>query len=54
MNNCRQVKAQKMRLTFGMDRSQVSVLKERDEVGLSGLLKGHYSGGLETEIGLKP
>lgn len=53
MNDCRHIKHKK-RLTFGVDRSQISVLKERDKVGLSGFLESHYSGGLEAEIGLNP
>ena len=38
--------------TLSVDGSQVGVLEERDEVGLGSFLKGHDSGGLETEIGL--
>ena len=53
MNNCRHVKHKKETLTFGMDSSQVGVLKERDEVSLGGFLQSHYSGGLEAKIGLK-
>ena len=40
------------RLTFSMDGSQVSVLKERNEVSLGGFLQSHHSGGLEAEIRL--
>jgi hypothetical protein len=36
-----------------VDGSQVGVFKEGDEVSLGGFLQGHYSGGLEAEIGLK-
>jgi hypothetical protein len=39
--------------TFGVDGSQVSILEQRDEVGLSGLLKSHDGGGLEAQIGLE-
>ena len=35
-----------------MDGSEVSVLEEGDEVGLSSLLKGHDGGGLEAEVRL--
>ena len=38
--------------TLSVDGGQVGVLEERDEVGLSGLLKGHDGGGLEAEIRL--
>ena len=38
--------------TLGVDGSQVGVLEERDEVGLSSLLESHDGGRLETEIGL--
>ena len=37
---------------LGMDRGEVGVLEERDEVCLRGLLEGHYSGRLEAEIRL--
>lgn len=36
-----------------MDGSQVGILEQGDEVCLSGLLKGHDGGGLETQIGLE-
>ena len=36
-----------------MDGSEVSVLEEGDEVGLSSLLKSHDRGGLEAEIRLQ-
>lgn len=36
-----------------MDGAQVGVLKERDEVGLNGLLKSADGRGLEAEIGLE-
>ena len=39
--------------TLGVDGSQVGVLEETDEVGLSSLLEGQDGGGLETEIGLE-
>jgi len=39
--------------TFGVDSSQVSVLKEGDKISLSGFLQSHHSGGLEAEIGLE-
>jgi len=39
--------------TLGVDGSQVSVLKERHEVGLSGLLESHDGRGLETQVGLE-
>ena len=35
-----------------MDGSQVGILEQRDEVSLSGLLKGHDGGGLEAQIRL--
>ena len=38
---------------LGMNRRKVSVLEERHEVGLSGLLESHDGRGLETEIRLK-
>lgn len=38
--------------TLSVDGGQVGVLEEGDEVGLSSLLKGHHSGGLETKIRL--
>jgi hypothetical protein len=39
--------------TLGVDGSQVGVLEQGDEVSLSGLLKSHDGGGLETQVGLK-
>lgn len=36
-----------------MDGTQVGVLKERDEVGLNGLLKSTDGRGLEAEVGLE-
>jgi len=39
--------------TLGVDGSQVGVLKERDEVGLGGLLEGTDGRGLEAEVGLE-
>jgi len=39
--------------TPGVDGSQVGVLEEGDEVGLSSLLKGHNSRGLEPKIRLE-
>ena len=36
-----------------MDSAQVGILKERDEVGLNGLLQGADGGGLEAEIGFE-
>jgi hypothetical protein len=39
--------------TLGMDGSQVSVLEERHEVSLSGLLESHDGRGLETQVGLE-
>jgi hypothetical protein len=38
--------------TLGVDGSQISVLKERHKVGLSGLLESHDGRGLETQVGL--
>ena len=40
-------------LTFGMDSSQVGILKERHEVRLGSLLECHHSRGLEAKIGLQ-
>ena len=39
--------------TLGVDGSQVGVLKETHEVGLSSLLEGKDGGRLETEISLE-
>jgi len=38
--------------TLSMDSGKIGVLEERDEVGLSSLLEGHDSRGLEPEVGL--
>ena len=38
--------------TLGVDGGQVGILKEGDEVRLSGLLEGHDGRGLEAKIGL--
>jgi len=38
--------------TLSVDSSEVSILKERDEVRLSSFLEGHNSRRLEAEIGL--
>lgn len=38
--------------TLSVDSSQVGVLEERDEIGLSSLLEGHDGGGLEAEVRL--
>ena len=37
---------------FGMNGSQVSILKQGHEVSLSGFLERHDSGQLEVEVGL--
>ena len=39
--------------TLGMDGAQVGVLKETNQVSLRGLLEGHDSRGLETEVSLE-
>jgi hypothetical protein len=39
--------------TLGVDGAQVGVLKERDEIGLNGLLKSTDGGRLEAEIRLE-
>ena len=39
--------------TFGVDRTQVRVLEESNQVGLSSLLQSQDSSGLETKIGLE-
>jgi histone H3 len=39
--------------TLGVDGAKVGVLKERNEVGLNGLLEGTDGGGLEAEVGLE-
>ena len=38
---------------LGVDRAQVGVLKEADEVRLGRLLEGEDSGALEAEVGLE-
>jgi hypothetical protein len=39
--------------TLGVDGAQVGVLKERDKVGLNGLLESTDSGGLEAQVGFE-
>ena len=39
--------------TLGMDGAQVGVLKQTNEVSLTGLLEGHDSRGLESEVSLE-
>ena len=39
--------------TLGVDSTQVGVLKEADEVSLTGLLEGHNSRALESEVSLE-
>jgi hypothetical protein len=39
--------------TLGMDGSQVGVLEQADQVGLSGLLKGEHGRALESQVGLE-
>jgi hypothetical protein len=39
--------------TLGVDGAQVGVLKERDEVGLNGLLQSTDGGRLEAQVGLE-
>ena len=39
--------------TLGMDGTQVGVLKQTNQVSLRGLLEGHDSAGLETQVGLE-
>ena len=39
--------------TLGVDGSQVGIFKERDEVGLGGLLEGTDGRGLETKVSLE-
>jgi len=41
------------RHSLGVDRAQVGVLKETDQVGLGRLLQSHHGGRLEAEIGLE-
>ena len=36
-----------------MDSTEVGVLEEPHEVGLTGLLESHHSGALEAEVGLE-
>ena len=38
---------------LGVDGAQVGILKETDEVGLAGLLKGHNGGALEPQVSLE-
>ena len=38
---------------LGVDRAQVGVLEETNEVGLGRLLQGHDGGALEAEVGLE-
>ena len=40
-------------LGLGVDRAQVRVLEESNEVGLSGLLEGKDGGSLEAKVGLE-
>ena len=39
--------------SLGVDRAQVGVLKESDQVGLRSLLQGHHGGRLETQVSLE-
>ena len=39
--------------SFGVDGTQVGILKERDEVGLNGFLEGTDGRTLEAEVGLE-
>ena len=39
--------------SLGVDSTQVGVLEESNKVGLTGFLKGHDGGTLETQIGLE-
>ena len=39
--------------TFSVDSSQVSVLKEGNEVSFGGFLKSHNCGRLEAQVGLE-
>ena len=39
--------------SLGVDGAQVGVLKQTNEIGLASLLKSHYGGALETQIGLE-
>ena len=38
---------------LGVDGTQVGVLEESHQVGLTGLLQGHDGGALEAEVGLE-
>merc|ERR1719365_175778 len=38
---------------LGMDGTEVGVLKETHQVGLTGLLKGHHSRALEPQVSLE-
>jgi len=38
---------------LGVDGTQVGVLEESHEVGLTGFLQGHHGGALEPEVGLE-
>jgi hypothetical protein len=38
--------------TFGVDGSQVGILEQGHEVGLSSLLERHHSRGLEAQVSL--
>lgn len=42
----------KRELTLGVDSSKVSILEERDEVGLGSLLESHDGGRLEAQVRL--
>ena len=39
--------------TLGVDGSKIGILEESNEVGLSSLLEGKHSRGLETEVSLE-
>jgi len=39
--------------SLGVNRAQVGVLEQADQVGLAGFLQGHNGGALEAEIGLE-
>ena len=41
------------RNSFGVDRAQVSVFEQTDQVALASFLQGHDSGALESEVGLE-
>ena len=38
---------------LGVDGTEVGVLEETHEVGLTGLLESHHGGALEAEVGLE-